>query len=200
MRVPVEAVRRSVDRLHEVLGQLDEHAVRGASALPGWTRGHVLTHLSDFSRAMTRQAEYALAGKTIEVYDGGRSGRDAGIEAGAGRPVDVLVKAVRTDTADLLRVWEQVGPDDWARPVAYRDGDLLGTAYCAWREFEIHLTDLDVGPSPDEWTDEFRLHLLDFLGPRIPAGVQLELQPADAAWLAGRTAPRPDYPELLPWP
>ncbi|WP_328991656.1 maleylpyruvate isomerase family mycothiol-dependent enzyme [Kribbella sp. NBC_01245] len=198
--IPIDEVRRAADRLAEVVTGLDEEAARGPSALPGWSRGHVLTHISDFSRAMTRQAEYALAGKTIEVYDGGRPGRDAGIEAGAGRPADVLAQAVLDDTAGLLRVWEKAGPEDWARPVTYRNGDLLGTAYCAWREFEIHMTDLDLGPSTDEWSTEFCLHLLDFLSPRLPNDVPLELKPTDAAWLAGRTAGRPGYPDLLPWP
>src|SRR5688500_9160925 len=105
----------TVARLTAVLAGLDDEAVRAPSGLPGWSRGHVLTHIAYFSEAMTRQVEEALAGRLVEMYDGGRPARDAAIEAGAGRSADELREHVRSATAALLDAWRKV--DDWSRPV-----------------------------------------------------------------------------------
>lgn len=214
-------------RVRELIAGLTEEQARAASSLPGWTRGHVLAHLATFAQAFARQTEYALAGKLIEVYDGGRPGRNAAIEAGAGRPAAELVRAVNDGFDALEDGWAQAGPDDWARPVTYRDGTLLGALHCCWREAGIHAVDLDLGASPADWPAAFCAHVLEFLEPRTPADVQLTLTATDGetwafgagepveirgertdltAWFAGRTPVGPlessvgVLPELAPWP
>ncbi|WP_460523986.1 maleylpyruvate isomerase family mycothiol-dependent enzyme [Flindersiella endophytica] len=215
---------------HVVRAQIDgltEAEVRAPSSLPDWTRGHVLAHLATFSQAFARQTRYALASKLIEVYDGGRPGRNAAIEALAGASAPDLVRAVNDGFAALEAGWAEAEPDDWSRPVTYRDGTLLGTLYCCWREFGIHAVDLDLGVTPANWSPEFCAHVIDFLQPRTPDGVQLTLAASDGdtwtygtgaavevrgeltdltAWFAGR-APRGPLesstgalPELAPWP
>jgi maleylpyruvate isomerase len=222
--MPEVPVRAAVARLDAVLDGLDEAAARGPSALPGWSRGHVLTHLENFSRALTRQVDEGLAGRSIDMYDGGRPARDAAIEAGAGRPAEELRAGVRTAAADLLRAWDEVGPDDWRRPVRHRDGTIHDTLYTGWREFEVHRVDLALGPTAVDWSPEFCLHLLEFLRPRTPDGIRLVLRPTDGpgwtqgtggphavsgrltdltAWMAGRSPQGTidgELPELAPWP
>lgn len=104
------AVENSVARLHAALADLDDRAVRAPSGLPGWSRGHVLTHVANFSEAMTRQVDEARAGRLIEMYDGGRPARDTAIEAGAGRPADELKAHTQQTGAGLLEAWSKVGP------------------------------------------------------------------------------------------
>ncbi|WP_239062395.1 hypothetical protein [Streptomyces sp. SID13031] len=83
--------------------------------------------------------------------------------------------------------------------------------------------DLALEPTSDDWADEFCLHLLDFLRPRVPDGTHLILDAVDTrwehgagedlvltgtltdltAWLAGRATVCPvagQLPELNPWP
>lgn len=74
-------VRATAHELLAVTADLDDTTARGASALPGWSRGHAITHIANFPEAMTRQVEEALQGRLVEVYDGGRPARDAAIEA-----------------------------------------------------------------------------------------------------------------------
>ncbi|WP_328327964.1 maleylpyruvate isomerase family mycothiol-dependent enzyme [Kribbella sp. NBC_00382] len=216
MKPPIEA---SVNRLNALLVNLDEQAVRAPSGLPGWSRGHVLTHLANFSEAMTRQVEEALASRLVEMYDGGRPARDAAIEAGAGRSADELTNHVATASAGLLAAWGKV--DDWSRPVLHRNSDLAATVYAGWREYEVHTVDLALESTSDDWSEEFCLHLLDFLRPRTPDGVHLVLDSGDMRWengtgedlvLTGKLtdltawfAGRPhsvvgDLPDLNPWP
>jgi maleylpyruvate isomerase len=216
-------VTAAVDRLNAVLEDVDEAGVRAPSRLPGWSRGHGLTHLANFSEAMTRQVEEALAGRLVEMYDGGRPARDAAIESGAGRSAEELKRHVREATGGLVQAWQKVGPDDWDRPVLHRESTVAATVYAGWREFEIHTVDLGLEPTSDEWSKEFCLHLLEFLRPRTPEDLRLILQAPDleweagvgeprvltgaltdlTAWLAGREPQRAvigDLPELKPWP
>lgn len=214
-------VTASAGRLDGVLAELDDAAVRAPSGLPGWSRGHVLTHIANFSEAMTRQVDEANAGRLVEMYDGGRPARDAGIEAGAGRSAEELKQHVSRATTALLAAWERV--EDWTRPVRHRDSTLAATVYAGWRELEIHTVDLALQPTSDDWSEEFCLHLLDFLRARTPDGIHLILDAGETrwengigeqrvltgkltdltAWYAGRKPVGPvagSTPELLPWP
>ena len=214
-------VEASVERLNAVLAGVDDEGVRAPSGLPGWSRGHVLTHVANFSEGMTRQVDEARAGRLVEMYDGGRPARDAAIEAGSGRPADELRSHVRTASAGLLAAWGKV--DDWSLPVLHRNSHLAATVYTGWRELEVHTVDLALEPTSGDWSEEFCLHLLDFLRPRTPDGIHLILDAGDirwengtgedlvltgaltdlTAWFAGRSTIRPvagDLPDLNPWP
>ena len=217
-------VRTAADQLLPLVATLDDTTARADSGLPGWSRGHVITHIANFSEAMTRQVEEALRGRLIEVYDGGRPARNAAIEAGAGRPATQLTAHLNQAIAGLLAAWSKVGPDDWDRPILHRNSNLAAGIDATWRELAIHTTDLDLGLTPDIWPHDFCVHLLDFLSPRTPANVHLILQASDGttwetgtgeevklsgtltdltAWFAGRTPPHPitgPAPDLLPWP
>jgi maleylpyruvate isomerase len=153
--------------LRGLLTGLTDDAARAPSALPGWTRGHVLTHIEGVGRALARQARYAPLGKQIEVYDGGRPTRDAAIEAGHGRGAAELTAALADALDEVEASWAAVGPDDWDRPVAYRDGVLL---------------DAGLGRTSTAWSQPFCEHLVDQLGPRVPDGVRLTLTATDGPW------------------
>ncbi|GAA2798908.1 maleylpyruvate isomerase family mycothiol-dependent enzyme [Crossiella cryophila] len=178
------------------------------SALPGWTRGHVVAHLTNLAAAFTRQAEYAYQGAQIEVYDGGRPARDAAIEAAAHHPPELLLPTLHQSLDTLEATWNRSTPPDWQRPVTYRAGTLEDTALAWWRETEIHTTDLRLTYTPTDWPEAFTTYLTTYLQPRLPHPVSLQGTPtAIAAWLAGRVPPTPvtttpgtPLPTLNPWP
>ncbi|WP_245791630.1 maleylpyruvate isomerase family mycothiol-dependent enzyme [Actinacidiphila rubida] len=214
------------DRLRALLPGLTEEAVRGPSPLPGWTRGHVLSHIEGVGLALARQARYARRGRLIDVYDGGRPARDAAIEAGHRRSAPQFATALADALDEVEASWAEVGPDDWGRPVRYRDGVLLDAGLAWWRELEIHSVDLDLGRTFGDWSPEFCAHAAEFLAARVPDGVRLTLTPTDGgqdfahgsgtpvevsgglpdlvAWLAGRLPSPPltgdPLPRLGPWP
>ncbi|GAB2671964.1 maleylpyruvate isomerase family mycothiol-dependent enzyme [Kribbella swartbergensis] len=217
-------IRAASQRLDDTLTTVDDAVVRAPSGLLGWSRGHVITHIANFAEAMTRQVEEALQGRLVEVYDGGRPARDAAIEAGAGRSAAELKAHLREATATLLAAWDQVGPDDWERPILHRNSNLAAGIHATWRELTVHTVDLNLAPTADDWSPDFCLHLLDFLRPRTPEGIHLILRATDGttwetgtgeprvltgnltdltAWYAGRTPPGPvtgPTPDLLSWP
>lgn len=178
-------------RLRELLTGLTDDAARAPSALPGWTRGHVLTHIEGVALALARQARYALRGRVIEVYDGGRPARDAAIASGHGRSAAQLTAAVGDALDEAEASWAGVGPGDWQRPVAYRDGTVRTAGLAWWREVEIHTADALLGAGPDCWPPHLCVHLFDFLSVRVPDGTALTLTAVDAgrSWTLGAGAP-----------
>jgi putative transposase len=86
MQPPVAAVIEAHSMLERLVAGLDDQQVAEASALPGWSRGHVLAHLTDNARMFARLAEHALRGELVATYDGGMDERNAIIAAGLPYP------------------------------------------------------------------------------------------------------------------
>ncbi|WP_338146722.1 maleylpyruvate isomerase N-terminal domain-containing protein [Streptomyces boncukensis] len=61
--IAADGVTRRVGRAHArllaLLDGLDDTGTARPSALPGWSRGHVVQHLTDNALAFERQARYA---------------------------------------------------------------------------------------------------------------------------------------------
>jgi maleylpyruvate isomerase len=205
----VAPVRAAHARECSLIGGLTDAQVQAASALPGWTRGHVLGARLAFARAADRQIALAFGEREAEFYDGGRAGRDAAIEAAAARPAADLVCGLWRALEALDTAWSRIGAADWDRPVTYRGpGTLTDILFACWRESQIHLVDLRLGARPAEWSAAFCAHLFEFLAVRAPDGTRIDLSTPDgqvrtigsgervvvvagtltdlAAWLSGR--------------
>src|SRR5467141_2554154 len=87
----VNGCRDAQARLVASLSSLTDEEARRPSLLPGWTVGHLLTHISRNGDSLVRRLEGSLHGEVVEQYAGGAAGREAEIEAGAGRPAAALV-------------------------------------------------------------------------------------------------------------
>lgn len=206
----IDDIRRIDARLLAALTDLTDDDVRAASRLPGWTRGHVLAHLAGVGAGAARQLEHAVAGEErVDFYDGGRAGRDAAIEAGAGASADEHRDAVAATVARIEEVLGRVRPEILDEATGYRGRPVGAVVLLWWREAEIHATDLALGIDATGWTAGLRAHLHDYLADRVPAGLRVDLAATDlderraigdgddvvtvrgaandlAAWLAGR--------------
>lgn len=188
MRPPIEAVARAHAALGEITAGLDDRRIAEPSALPGWSRGHVLAHLTDNARIFTRLAEHALRGELVETYDGGVDERNAIIEANAGRSGNEHQAALAEQMARLEAVWARFGEDDWSRPVTFRNADVAATVHARWREAWIHAVDLDLAVRPADWPEPLACHAIDFLLSRLPAGTVLRAEDVEREWPVGETA------------
>ncbi len=160
----IAGMRAAQRRLDEHLanefdrGRLNDLSVREPSRLPGWTRGHVLTHLARNADSMTRAFGAARRGDVAERYPGPEGTRDADIEAGANRGAaellsDVLDSASALDNALSLMT-------DLAWHGSWRAGSVEGHVaelpWKRWREIELHHGDLALsGFGVDQWSDDF---------------------------------------------
>ena len=196
----LEGCRDAHARLLATLEGLDDATARSPSRLPGWTVGHVVTHLARNADSLVRMLEGARAGEVADQYEGGLEGRAADIAAGAGRPADELVADLGAAIDRLEAAFQQATPEVWAHGVGRTSsGELCPCAELPFRrrrEVEIHRADLGLGPGPSDWPDDYvALELpreLAELPDRLPAADRKQL----LAWLVGRAdAP----PELPPW-
>src|SRR3954465_13737343 len=75
--------------------------VTAPSLLPGWTIGHVLTHLARNADSMTWALRAAERGEVVDRYPGGLARRGGDGAAGAGRPAGEQVADVSSSGARL---------------------------------------------------------------------------------------------------
>lgn len=196
----VDGCRDASARLLATLDGLDDAIARRPSRLPGWTVGHVVTHLARNADSHVRMLEGAKAGSVADQYEGGLDGRAADIAAGAGRPAAELVTDLNRAIGDLDAAWGQVPVDVWdSGRGRMGNGELCPCAELParrWREVEIHRVDLGLGAEPADWPDAY----VELELPKALAQLPDRLSPPDRArllaWLVGRVeAP----PELPPW-
>lgn len=153
------------------------------SALPGWSRSHVIAHLVGNTLAQTRQLDYAREGKQIEVYTGGDAARAEDIERRSTLEPGELARLL----SDAHSAWEvalsNVDERLAGEPVAYRDGVVTDVIVGRWMESLVHAVDLGL-PSytARDWPAEFCVLLLDFLRPRLPEGQQVRVEATDAPY------------------
>ncbi|MFC7025407.1 maleylpyruvate isomerase N-terminal domain-containing protein [Promicromonospora thailandica] len=200
----------ALDGLLSAVERLDPEDLAGPSALVGWTRGHVLSHVAGLGTALLGQARAAARGEVVPVY-ASQAARDAGIEAGAGRTVAEHLAVLRALRDDLAAAWPEPGSPVWDAPTGYRAGPLSGCLLAWWREVRIHAVDALSGTAQEigfeTWDDALHAHLRQFLAVRLPRGVSVDDVAGDprdvTVWLAGRVPPTPlpgDLPALGPWP
>ena len=168
----------STDRLLATAGALDDARAAAASRLPGWTRGHILTHLARNADGFRNLLIWARTGTETPMYPG-EEFRDRDIEAGATRPAAELTADVRASAATFATAAGELPAAAWDAPVARRGVTFPARAVLPRRlsELEIHHVDLGTGYGPGDWPPDF---------------VQVTL-----ARVADDFAGRPDVPALL---
>ncbi|GLH97619.1 maleylpyruvate isomerase family mycothiol-dependent enzyme [Phytohabitans aurantiacus] len=193
---------QATDRLLRTAATLGDAA--GPSSLPGWTRGHVLTHLARNADAYVNLLNWARTGVRTPAYPSAEA-RAADIEAGAGRPLAEQVEDVRAAATRFAELAADMPASAWAATIEKLGGREVPATIVVWdrlREVEVHHVDLDAGYTTADWPDAFSQHLLRELlngfGKRHDAptlilrpdelGHDLSLRPAPAGDDAGDAA------------
>lgn len=187
------------DRLLAVLDRFTEAEqldLSEPSTLPGWSRGHVITHLADNAIGHIRIFDAAAEGRVGEQYPGGREARAAGIEAGSSLPATEQLDRLRRSIRDLEGRWDSSAWEGHGIGIT-ETLPIRDLPFLRLREVDIHLIDLDVGIGFADLPPEYlRLELgrMTMLWQaRQPMGMtQLPQLALDAtpevrlAWLMGR--------------
>ena len=187
----IAACRGSHAALIEHLRLLDPIDPATPSRLPGWTIGHVLTHIA-------RNADGHMCMLDGQPqYPQGVDGRNADIERGASRNLEALVDDV--DHTCALVDAGYVANTDWSGSSRLLMGDRPKAMlpFLRQREVEVHRVDLGLGYEFGDMPSEYLRKELRLMGmlwkARKPMGMTplpdaaLGLPPATRlAWMMGR--------------
>ena len=157
VRRSMARIGEATDRLLASAGALTDTGVREPSVLPGWTRGHVLTHIARNADGLGNLLRWARTGITTPMY-ASREARQADIEAGAGRSAADLAADVQATAIAFAAEAADLPDEAWTAQVQGLTGPPIpGRGVLDWRlrEVEIHHVDLAVGYRPGDWPGEF---------------------------------------------
>jgi maleylpyruvate isomerase len=202
-------VDRATEELLRTAQDLDPASIGSPSLLPGWTVGHVLTHIARNADGQTNLLTWARTGVETPMYPSPEA-RVAGIEEGAGRPLREQIEDIKAAHERFADAGAAMPAEAWTVMLPATGLPAAAVPWSRLREVEVHHVDLGGRYTPGDWSDAFALRLLREIvtgtteGPSMilrPWGVEhaLTLGPSPdaapvvggptkslAAWLAGR--------------
>lgn len=151
-------------RYLEALTSLSDADCREPSALPGWTRAHVITHLARNADALTNLLHWGQTGVESPMYTS-QEQRDRDIESGATRGVEELRADSAAACGRFLQAANELHTSRFETEVSRLPG---GPSFPVTRvggmrrtEVEVHHADLLIGYSPFDWPEDLTRHLLE---------------------------------------
>lgn len=159
----IDAMEASTHTLHRSIAELDDEQVREPSLLPGWSRGHVLSHLARNADALSNLVTWARTGVETPMY-ASREQRATDIEAGSGRSAAELVRDVTGSDQRLRESMAEVSDEGWETEIRWgKDGRQSAAALIPKLrrvEVEIHHVDLDLDYTLAHLPSDFVLTLI----------------------------------------
>lgn len=176
-----ERIGQATGRLLATAATLSDTQAREPSLLPGWSRGHVLTHIARNADGLRNLLTWARTGVPTPMY-ASRQARAEAIDAGSGRPASELAADLRAVAEAFRAEAESLSDGAWQVTVSGIDGAGHPAWFVLWRrlsEVEIHHVDLDAGYRPCDWPDQFVTDCLD-----VTADLFTEARPAPRVLLS----------------
>ena len=154
----LDALEAATSRYLQSLTLLDDDAMRAPSLLPGWSRGHVVTHLARNADAMVNALTGARLDEVRAMYPS-QEQRNTDIDSGAARSAQELRTDAERTCAALLEAARALAADQWNRPVR-RTPDAepfpaRAVPGARLLEVEVHHADLGAGYTWEHWDGEF---------------------------------------------
>ena len=218
-------MRAGTEHVFALVAKLSDAELAGPSALPEWSRAHVVAHLARNAEALIRLVDWARTGVETPMYPS-REARAADIAASADHPPKRLRAELTATAADLDAALAALTPEQWQAQVRSALGRPLPAAQVPWmriREVWLHAVDLDAGADVADVPDGVVDLLMDEVTTTLSAAdgcPAATLAPTDrdrsfrlggaagpvvaapaatlVGWLTGRTT-LPDAPKLPPW-
>ena len=173
-------------RYLDTVGRLGDDDMRAASLLPGWSRGHVVTHLARNADAFCNLLEWAETGRERYMYES-QERRDADIDAGGRRAAQELRLDASASAGRLVQRLNELDVDHEDNLVARAPGTptfpAREIATHRWIEVEVHHADLGAGYGPDDWDPTFADLLVTRVGADRAEGPAMVLRSTDTGGL-----------------
>lgn len=205
----LEALHSSDQRVVRTVDSLTDQQWGEPSLLPGWTRSHVVGHLTLNAEGFSRALSGLQEGEPIAIYDSNAQ-RDADIaDLGMRSPSEVRDRFLSA-TGRLRRIMVSLTEEQWAATVnrlpegpVWPAVQLLSARRL---EVEVHHADLAVGYTHRDWPDDFTVRVLDQVAPNhaaSPGSDDFAVRATDLnrTWRVGAEAPVVSGPvrELAWW-
>ena len=165
------------------------------SALPGWTRAHVVAHLALNSEGLAGALGGVVSGEPVAMY-ASQEARDRDIDELAAAEPDELRARLMAGVTEFADAVTAVPDDAWGTRIERTPGsDRTFVAAAAvgmrLREVEIHHADLDAGYSHRDWPTAFSALVLDSMVKRGAARRPFTADPTDldGTWELGQGGP-----------
>jgi maleylpyruvate isomerase len=146
-------VDRATDELLRTAADLDPAAVSSPSRLPGWTIGHVLTHLARSADAYTSKLTWARTGTETPATT-------PDLAEGARRPLREQVEDLRLAHERFADAGAAMTAEAWTLQLPSTRHSAAIIPWERLREVEVHHVDLGNRYTPADWSEAFALRLL----------------------------------------
>ncbi len=194
------------------LDALQDEELHRPCLLPGWTRAHLVTHVSRNADALRNLLEWARTGVETPMYSS-MDQRDGDIAAGATRSAVAIREDVREASQLLARAIDELPDQAWSGQVRTASGRTIAAGDVLWirvREVWVHAVDLGAGGRfedvPAEVGDALLDEALGLAGSKqgCPA-LRVLCRESGREWTLGdptgtnRTVVEGSRPDLLSW-
>ncbi|WP_197379569.1 maleylpyruvate isomerase family mycothiol-dependent enzyme [Mycolicibacterium mengxianglii] len=141
----LQIVRHGTSYFAQQLAELSDADLDDETLLPGWTRRHLIAHVSYNAAALCRLMDWALTGTETPMYASPEH-RNQEIDEGATLNGGALRNLYDHTAARLDRKWCNFPPEAWFSEVRTAQGRTVPASETLWirtREIWIHTVDLD---------------------------------------------------------
>lgn len=129
----------------DALERTPDASLAEPTALPGWTRRHLVAHVAANAEALLNLTRWAATGIETPMYTSPEQ-RDDDIRSGALRAPRELREWVEESAGRLAAAFADLTDDEWSRPVRTAHGREVPATQIPWlrsREVMVHAADLD---------------------------------------------------------
>jgi maleylpyruvate isomerase len=156
-------MRDGTERLVADLAKLSDDELDTPTALPGWNRRYLLSHVAANAEALRNLVHWARTGAERRMYASAQA-RDAGIKAGAAKPAAELRAWIADSAAALVADLDSLPGSAWDAKVITAQGLTREAREIPWmrvREVYVHAVDLGAGTEFAGLPADFLTALLD---------------------------------------
>ena len=187
---PADLLADADQALVRTVDGLAEEAYAGPSLLPGWTRAHVVAHLTLNAEGLAGVLHGAHVGEPRTMY-ASQEARDRDIaELAAVAPAELrerFLASVGVFGEALAAMHEADWEGRFERTPGGQDLALVTVPLMRVREVEIHHVDLAAGYDAADWSESFRILLLESMTRRpYPAPFSVRPTDLDRTWRYGQ--------------
>ncbi|MEB8338254.1 maleylpyruvate isomerase family mycothiol-dependent enzyme [Streptomyces endophyticus] len=188
--------------LLDAVAGLDEDGFSAPSALPQWTRKHLVAHVAANADALCNLVHWAATGEERPMYASADE-RAEGIAKGPTLSADELRAWLSGSAQHLAEGLDRLTDEQWRREVVTAQGRTVPATELPWmraREVCVHAVDLGTGVTFADLPSGFLAALTEEIrAKRSIADLPEGPLPEVTAWLAGRPHGLVGAPELGPW-